>query len=406
MVDRKLHVEINADDMMEMIRHLSVEIGPRHPTSRAEREASEYVYQMIAKIKGEQWELFDQPFRSVDGFRYRTAPLALLAGLVQLFGLRKDRQSQFVSGVVSVGLSIMLRDAFLGRSSVWEAWMPRGESQNVIVRIPPRHKVTRRVVYIAHVDSGVSRITTHPRIVRELPRTYGILTVFALVGGVLTALSGKNQRWRTIRSLIGGGELVSSALSVVDEMGPNIAGANGNASGVAVLLELADTLRQRALDNTEVVLVFTGAETAVSTGAEALVTEYGQAWEDALWVVVSNVGQGELCWVTRHGISPYAHYHPHPDAVRVMERVADARPDLGLMGKEMLTVDEAALLWDHDLRAVTLMGYDRVTGMIPNWRQNSDTIHEINPATVERAAHTVWTTARVVDQADDWPLLP
>jgi len=89
-----------------------------------------------------------------------------------------------------------------------------------------------------------------------------------------------------------------------------------------------------------------------------------------------------------------------------MERVADARPDLGLMGKEMLTVDEAALLWDHDLRAVTLMGYDRVTGMIPNWRQNSDTIHEINPATVERAAHTVWTTARVVDQADDWPLLP
>ena len=45
-----------------------------------------------------------------------------------------------------------------------------------------------------------------------------------------------------------------------------------------------------------------------------------------------------------------------------------------------------------------------MTGLVPHWGQNSDTIHEIDPATLERAAHTVWTVTRVVDQAESWPL--
>jgi hypothetical protein len=161
-------------------------------------------------------------------------------------------------------------------------------------------------------------------------------------------------------------------------------------------------LRQHPLEVTEVILAFTGSATAISTGADELATGYGRNWHDALWVVVSNVGMGELCWVSRHGISPYAYYHPHPDAVRIMEQVADARPDLGMMGKTMLTVDEVSILRDRDLRAVALMGYDRVTGLIPHWRRSSDTIHEIDPATVERAAHAIWTTTQVVDQAPVW----
>jgi hypothetical protein len=191
---------------------------------------------------------------------------------------------------------------------------------------------------------------------------------------------------------------------MVDESGPDVAGANGNASGVAVLLALAEALYRRPLESTEVVLAFTGSGTATSTGADVLATEFGQAWSDALWIVVDSVGTGELCWATRHGISPYAYYHPHPEAVQVMECVAQARPDLGLMGKPMLTLDEVVILRDRDLRAVALMGYDRVTGLIPNWRQSGDTIHAIDPATVERAAEAAWTAALVVDRADNWPL--
>jgi hypothetical protein len=403
MIDPNVPEDLSANRLMEFVRHLSVVIGPRRPTSRAERQAASYIHNTIRQLDS-RWELVNQPFRSIDGFRYRLAPLAILTGFSLMFGLRRDRQSQLFGGLLSVGLSVMSRDAFLARPAVWETWLPRGESENVIVSIPPRRSVQRRVVFIAHLDAGVHRLTTDPRIVRYLPQTLGGITLLGLVGGVLTVLSGKSQRWRALRTLITGTSLGGAALAIIDEMGPDTAGANGNASGVAALLGLAHALKNHPLESTEVVLAFTGSATAISTGADILATACGQVWEDALWVVVSSVGAGELCWVTRHGVSPYAYYHPHPDAVKMMERVADARPDLGLMGKAMLTVDEVSILRDRGLRAVALMGYDRVTGLIPHWRQNSDTIHAIDPTVVERAAHACWTAAQVIDQAESWPL--
>ncbi|MBN1681139.1 MAG: M28 family peptidase [Anaerolineae bacterium] len=390
-------VELSAEQLMAHVQHLSVVIGPRHPTSRAEREAAAYIHDVIRQLDGE-WELVNQPFRSVDGFRYRIAPLAALTGISLLFGLRGDRRSRLISGLMSIGLSMLSRDAFLTRPAVWESWLPRGESQNVIVRIPPRGESKRRLVFVAHMDSGVHRVTARPGIVQQLPRTLGGITLMGLVGGVLTALSGRNRHWRWLRALIGLSALGAAGLAAADEMGQDIQGANGNASGMAALLGLAAFLHRKPLDSTEIVLAFTGSATAVATGADALATTYGGDWKDALWVVVNNVGTGELCWVTRHGISPYAYYHPHPEAVAMMERVANARPDLGMMGKSMLTMDEIALLRDRSLRAVALMAYDRVTGLIPNWRQNSDTIHAITPGTVERAAHALLTAAQQVDR--------
>lgn len=401
-IDPNVPVELSAENMMDDVRHLSVVIGPRRPASAGERAAAAYVHSSIRALSS-QWELINQPFRTVPGFRWRIAPISALAGLALLGGLRSGRTGRWTAGLVSVGLSILSRDAFLARPGPIEGVLAQGESGNVIVRIPPRHAARRRVVFVAHLDSGVHRMTTGSRWVGQLPRTLGAVTLLALVGGVLTALAGDGQRWRTLRAAIAGLALGGAGLAALDESGSPVAGANGNASGVAALLALARALRRVPLENTEVVLAFTGSATAVSAGADRLAIEYGAPWADALWVVVSNVGAGELCWVTRHGISPYAYYHPHPEAVRVMERVADARPDLGLMGKAMLSLDEVSNLRDRDLMAVGLMAYDRVSGHIPNWRRRTDTIHEISPLTVERAAQTLWTAAQVVDQAEIWP---
>lgn len=402
MTEYSLPSELDAEKLMAAVQHISVAIGPRPPTSTAEREAAAYVHDQIRQINS-RWELLNQPFRSIDGFRYRIAPLALLTGLSLLGGLSRDRQTQITTGLISIGLSILSRDAFLARPAVWEDWLPSGESQNVIVRIPPRRRIDRRVVFMAHLDSGHHRLTTDPRMVRQLPRTLGGITLMALVGGVLTALSGKNQRWLGLRALIAASALGGAALAVIDELGPNIDGAISNASGVAALLGLAHALHTHPTNSTEVVLAFTGSATAVSTGADVLATEYGSEWKDALWVVANNVGAGELCWVTRHGISPYAYYYPDPAAVQVMEQVAEARPDLGMMGKPVLTVDEVSILLDRELHAVALCGYDRGTGLIPHWRQASDTIHAVQEDTLERAAHACWSAVQIVDRADEWP---
>lgn len=387
---------------MDTVQHLCAVIGPRPPASRAEREAAAYVHEQI-RLLSTHWELINQPFRSISGLRYRIAPLALLAGLSLFTGLSRDRRVQVLSGLFSVGLSVLSRDAFLGRPALWEDWIPHGESQNVIVRIPPRRRTDRRIVLIAHLDSNLHRLSADPRVVNHLPRTLGSITLAALVGGVLTMLSGKKQRWWALRSLIGAGALGGAALAVADEVGAYAPGAIGNASGVAVLLGIARALQTRPANSTEVVLAFTGGGTSVSTGADQLATHFAQPWRDALWTVVSNVGAGELCWVTRHGISPYAYYGPDPSAADVFAQVAQQHPELGLMGKPLLTLDEVAILRDRDLRAVALMGYDRATGNIPHWRQASDTLDAVQPAVLERAAHACWSAIQVVDRAQRWP---
>ncbi len=405
-LDRNVPQALDAAHLLADVRALSEEIGARPPTSPAERQAAAYIAEQLRPLV-DDWHMRSQPFRSIAGMHYRIAPLAVAVGASLLLGRRRARWAQFLGGALAVGLSVASRDAFLARPAAWEAFLPRGTSQNVIVRIPPRGRRTRRVVFLAHMDSGQHRVTAHPRFVGRLPQTLGALTLLALVGGVLTVLAGKSaQRWRTLRALIAGAAFGSAALAVLDEAGPAVDGAIGNASGVAALLGLARALRERPLASTEVILAFTGSATAVCTGAEALARAYREEWGDALWVVVSNVGAGELCWVTQHGISPYAMYAPDPQAVRVMERVADARPDLGLMGKRMVTLDELARLRDYGLHAVALMGYERVSGLIPHWRRRSDTFAAVQAPTVERAAHTCWTVAQVLDQAESWPLPP
>lgn len=403
MIDRNLPKELNADHLMDAIHTVSVGIGPRRAASAAERTASEYVRESLSALGGD-WELISQPVRSVTGFRHRLVPLALATGLSLVSGLSKRRHRQILSGVASIGISIMSRDAFLLRPAIWQRWMARGKGQNIVARIPPRGQVRRRVVFVAHLDSGHHRVTADPRLVKYLPRTLGSVTIAALVGGVLTMLAGRRQRWRTLRTAIASLSFGEAALAVADELGPGTAGASSNASGIAALLALAAALRHHPTEHTEVVLAFTSAATATGTGADVLAAAFGTEWADALWVVVNNVGTGELCWVTRHGVSPYAHYYPAPEAVAVMEHVADARPDLGLMGKPVITLDELSILRDRDLSAVELSGYERVTGLIPRWRQNTDTIQELDPATAERAAHTIWTVIQVVDQAESWPL--
>jgi hypothetical protein len=402
MSDKTVRTELTSEHLLEFVRHISAVIGPRHPTSPAEREAAAYIHSLIRQINPE-WELINQPFRSADHFSYRIAPVAAMTGIALFAALHKSLKNQILGGLASIGLSIYSRDAFLQRQAVWESWMPRGESQNVIVRIPPRKNVLRRIVLVAYLDSGCHRITADSRVVRHLPRTLGGITLMALVGGVLSILAGKKGRWRPLRALLGLSALGGAGLALLDEMGPTVAGANGNASGVAALLGIAERLGRRPREHTEVILAFTGAATALSAGIDELAAQYGKEWADALWIVVDNIGTGELAWGSREGISPYAYYYPHPDAVAVMERVADARPDLGLMGQTLLTLDELSILRDRDLRGVTLTAYDRATGLIPNWRQNSDTIHEIEPETLERAAQALWTAIKVIDQADTWP---
>ena len=88
--------------MMDDVRYLSVEIGPRRPTA-GERAAAAYVHGQIRALDP-HWELTNQPFHD-PGFRWRIAPVSALTGLSLLAGLKGGRQRRWIAGLVSVALS-------------------------------------------------------------------------------------------------------------------------------------------------------------------------------------------------------------------------------------------------------------------------------------------------------------
>jgi hypothetical protein len=117
------------------------------------------------------------------------------------------------------------------------------------------------------------------------------------------------------------------------------------------------------------------------------------------WIDVEMVGAGDLCYVTRHGISYFTTYAPHPEMVRIAERVARRHPHLGVNGRDMVMLEEIANLRRHQYKAICVAGHDE-EGMLPNWHRLSDNLDNIDPDTLTRAARYVWEMAQEIDRKD------
>jgi len=108
------------------------------------------------------------------------------------------------------------------------------------------------------------------------------------------------------------------------------------------------------------------------------------------------VGTGNLCYVTRHGTSYLSEYYPDEETVRLAARTALKHPELGVVGKDMLIVEEVANLRRWGYQAICVAGYDE-KGFLPNWHRLSDNLSHIEPDTLGRAARYTWALMQDID---------
>ena len=85
---------------------------------------------------------------------------------------------------------------------------------------------------------------------------------------------------------------------------PYTAGANDNATGVGVLLNLGARLAQEPLGNTEVWLLASGCEEVGSVGAQAFVRAHRHELADAVAISIDNVGGrgAGVCYTSVEGM--------------------------------------------------------------------------------------------------------
>ncbi len=371
----------------QLMCHMKVlckDIGPRPPTSAQERQSAVYVKKTLEHLGYR--DIKEQTFRSQNSYGWVVTPLLLVASFAVPIAWAGGQWGRFIGGLLLLGSAYTLREQMLAKWPFFQRWIARGSSQNIIATVPPVESPKRKVYLIGHLDTQKQRLLAPPPNPGLFPATVTILILTLALSGILLFLGIPLQRQSIAWWEWGVGILIGLSLLsfLTEEIQPHVEGANDNATAVAVLLTIAEILRKQPLRSTEVILLFTGCEEVMCVGMESYLRQYKPPRENTYWIDLEMVGTGNLCYVTKHGVSYLTQYKPAQEMVQLAAQTAQKHPELAVVGKEMIIVEEVANLRNQGYKAVCLAGYD-AKGYLPNWHRLSDNLENIEPQTLNRA---------------------
>ncbi len=341
--------------------HLARDIGPRPAGSSGERKAARFVERELRKLG---LDVVNQRFRvpSTTAGSKAIAHFVLLAGAA-LFTLHRHLSY----ALVLVGFfSLMLEN--YGRSPF--AWLSaHPQSENVVARIRPVKEPELKLVLVAHLDSHRAGSHDRPE-ATGLSRGFSLLdflcqatvfTVFTLAyGGFLLSMDAQKLDflWKlglfacipVFASLV---VQVKRALS--EKASP---GGNFNASGVALLLELANHFSRRQPQRAELWLAFTGASEINGRGVRNLVRHHRKDLRDAYFLVLQGVGRGFPTCTRREG--RLIGFRVNRRLERLARHIIDSHAHYSAgLTKNRKSLGEAFQLLSRGYRAITICGVER-----------------------------------------------
>ena len=172
------------------------------------------------------------------------------------------------------------------------------KSYNYITKIPSQEekKKNKTVVLLAHYDS--KSLTLHPIL-------EGAIYFFGLVGGSIYSIHVSIVLVLFLLNLIPTISVIQFFyifiliplyfIEIFNKTGNKSPGANDNACGVASGLFLIDYLKENPLSNTNIIIVFTGAEEVGDLGAFNFMKEYSKELDEknTFFLVIDSPGGNE-----------------------------------------------------------------------------------------------------------------
>jgi len=363
---------------MQHIRHLAETIGPRGSTTPEEEEAARYVeFQLRSQGLSPMVERFTSP-RSVWAPFGIIFVLALDAAVLARMG----RIGSLMGGLLALYAAWLYWAEFNFRETLLGRIVPRGQSQNVLVRVPPEKERKSVVVISAHLDTHRTSL-----LFRNLP----LLVFFRIMvpaNLVLFTGCGLLFLYRFLALSLDWAPLLLFVLSALGilfafqaELSPYTPGANDNASGVEVALRLAGKLARSPLPHTEVVFLFTGCEEVGCYGMRAFLEKHGSEYKDAVFIVLDSVGIGEVNYSLGEGM--LGSYRTPPELVGLARKAAAEHPQLKTRARRLpggYTESGPALRKGY--KAITIVALTPA-GLLPYWHHPEDTPDKIDPSTLD-----------------------
>ena len=378
--------------LLATVRLLAETIGPRPPASDGERKAAAL---LISRLRHAGYAVQMDPFDGLTASSWTYGPLYGGAAVAGLLGRRLGGWAT----LLGLGAFAAFVAETLGFASVSRLGrLPRGRSQNVVARLAAAADAAGgsacRVVLVAHLDSPQAALPFHPALVgrlRELSMA-GVLALATIAaGGVLRPLLRGRAADRlagVLRLTAAGLLLPLGALLHRESAMPPVAGANSNASGVAVVLAAAETLLpllQGLRDRPgELWILFTGCAESGQAGMQHFLATYRAELDPAttLFLNVDTVGAGLLTLVKQEGVLwPLL---ADPELLDTATHIA-LRRGVPFQTRGFHTAATDALVpLARGYRALSLMAFDD-NGHLPNWHWPTDTTARLDPATLEAA---------------------
>lgn len=267
-------------------------------------------------------------------------------------------------------------------------FLPEFETQNVVARfLAARPK--KLIIVTAHYDSGAASPLSSPDVIEAIRPALQVLlacmvVVIATCGidawAVFQGLESPYMayvRWAGIAVLAGAAAFMFYASRQVED----IRGANGNASGVAALLHLAERLKEHGVEGADIWLAATGSHEAWMSGARRLLKQAKSDKRRAYVLNIESVGAGKLHFTTREGL--LGSNSCSKAMVAAAKKTATAYGAGPAAVHKVPTGAHLPLAWGFE--AMSIIGLDD-EGIPANWNQITDRVTAIDEQQILKSA--------------------
>lgn len=354
----------------------------RASSSMNERKAAEHIYQIMRSIglvvkidsfKSQQrmtWELVAiMSFFLVEAVLYFSMPaLSLMVGLI--------------------GIALFW-GYFTTRFKPLASLFRHSTSHNVVGRFVTSN-APYKVIFTAHHDTARSGPLWNPKTVANFRFNFlaGFFVLVALqIIALLKLLSIKTAVFEFIA--IGIGIYVLGHILVLlysGLKGELVQGASDNASGVAVMLDLAVRLKELSFPEIEFWFVSTGSEEVGAVGMAHFMKTYAEDIfkKSTYFINLDNLGSGKLHYFTGEGMLNF--YGFSRDLISAAESASQIKPFTDITpAKYRLAYTDAIVPASKGFQSILLLASDE-RGLIPNWHWPTDVIENVDLSVLQLAS--------------------
>jgi Peptidase family M28 len=362
----------------------------RPSASPGERQAAEWIAE---RLRATGCSVAIEEERAHGGYWWPLGVANVVAATGGVAALRRrSRGGRWLGAIAGAAAAASVWDDVSGRLHTRRRLLPHRSTWNVVAATGDPG-AERTLVIVAHHDAAHSGLVFHPALGRIGPRFFPraheraeqTFPVMQLVwGGPLTILAGA-----TLKStrLLGAGVALSLGTAVaMANIGASgvVPGANDNLSAVAVLLGLAERLREQPVAGLRVLLVSTGSEESFMEGMHGFARRHFPRLDPAQTEVLCLECLGGSTMIVLEG-EGMLRMHDYPAAMR--EELAAAAAAAGVevtRGLRTVAATDGLIALRAGYPTVTLASIDE-TKLPRNYHWPSDTPESLSWETVENA---------------------